>query len=256
MRTTVAIIGLGVVGQAQFRMFSKTGANVFGWDVKLRDEPYPYKRISMADYAVVCVGTPEDVTGRADVSAVFDAIDMIDYKVPVLIRSTVPPGTTDMFSSGRLIAHAPEFLYEGGTGPWRNSDDVPFLILGGTEAARDFFRPHLAPLFPVIHECQAVTAELMKYTANVALAAKVTFVNEMAAIAKSFGVSWEDVRAAWLNDPRITPEHTQMKGFEPGFGGRCWPKDLSALIVAAKDIGYDPEFLKAIEAANRRFRND
>ena len=76
----------------------------------------------------------------------------------------------------------------------------------------------------------------------------------MAGIAKAFGVEWESVRQGWLMDPRITPEYTGMAGFPPGFGGRCWPKDLAALIAAAEDAGYDPEFLTAVQEANGRFR--
>lgn len=255
MRTTVAIIGLGVIGTAQSRMFLRAGCAVVGYDPWLNDS-YPRERIASCDFAVICVGTPQSLDDpRADLSYLLDAMSDLPEGLPALIRSTVPPGTTDSFA-GRLVAHAPEFLYEGGSGPWRESTDVPFLILGGSAKARMFFRPHLAPLFPAIHECDAISAELMKYTANIALAMKVIFVNEMAAIAESFGADWEDVRAAWLNDPRITPQHTQMKGFEPGFGGRCWPKDLSAMIAASEDAGYRAEFLKAIEAANKRFSSD
>ena len=97
-------------------------------------------------------------------------------------------------------------------------------------------------------------AELAKYVANIHWAMRVTFVNEVAAVSEAFGVDWEDTRAAWLQDSRVHPDHTLMAGFAPGFGGRCWPKDLAALIAAASDAGYKAEFLEAIQAANERFR--
>src|SRR5262249_23046760 len=94
---------------------------------------------------------------------------------------------------------------------------------------------------------------LAKYTANLYWATRVTFVNEMAAIASTFGEDWEEVRAAWLMDSRIDPAYTAMEGFPPGFGGRCWPKDLAALIAASGDAGYFPGFLAAVEDENHNF---
>jgi len=261
--TSVAIIGLGYIGQAQFRMFSKAGFDAFGWDV-LSEEPYPYERIAFCDFAVICVGTPQEPDGHADLTYLNDALAMLPPGVPVLIRSTVPPGTTEIVqgSSGpavnfkpRMIAHAPEFMHEREGGAWAESTDVPFLILGGSDEAQDFFLPHLSRLFPRIHQCDVLTAELVKYVVNLYLATRVTFVNEMAQITEQFAGNWTEVQVAWLMDPRITLEYTGMAGFEPGFGGRCWPKDLAALIAASEDAGYDPEFLKAVRTANERFRS-
>ena len=63
-------------------------------------------------------------------------------------------------------------------------------------------------------------------------------------------MDYERVRAAWLSDPRMTSVYTKRAGYPPGFDGRCWPKDLAALIAASIDAGYDPEFLWSIAAAN------
>jgi UDP-glucose 6-dehydrogenase len=73
-------------------------------------------------------------------------------------------------------------------------------------------------------------------------------------VCEAFGADYENVRAAWLSDPRMTAVYTQRAGYPPGFDGRCWPKDLSALIAASTDAGYQPRFLEAVEAANERFR--
>jgi UDPglucose 6-dehydrogenase len=249
-----AVIGLGVVGRAQARMLA--GHDLVGYDIA-SGGAYPRDLVGACDFAVVAVGTPQARDGSADLSGVRGALAALPGHLPVLLRSTVPPGTTARFQAGRRgpVCHAPEFMHERQGGAWAETTDVPFLILGGTPQAREFFRPVLAGFFPKIHECDALTAEIVKYVINLHLAARVTFINEMDAICRAFGADWENVRQAWLMDPRITPEYTGgIAEYGPGFGGRCWPKDLSALIAAAKDAGYVPGFLESVREANERFR--
>jgi nucleotide sugar dehydrogenase len=176
--------------------------------------------------------------------------------MPVLIRSTVPPGTMAGLEKTRsVVAHLPEFLHERRDGAWRDSSDVPFMILGGLPAARDFFLPVLAEVTSApVFLCSGLEAELVKYTANAFLASKVTFVNEMARVCAAFGADWDRVRSGWLSDPRAGESHTHVEG--PGFGGRCLPKDLSAVIKASEAAGYMPEFLWALEEANSRFQHE
>lgn len=252
-----AIIGMGFIGKAQAQMFRKRGDELVTWDVT-DTAPYPRGQIAECDFAVICVGTPPGEGGRAYLGHVYEAFSTLPPAVPVLLRSTVPPGTTDDLQGrdlGRLVAHAPEFMHERDGGAWRECTDVPYLILGGSPAARGFFQPHLEKVFPhPAHQCTALEAELIKYTVNLYWAAKVTFVNEMAGIAAAFGADWEAVREGWLMDPRVSQHYTAMAGFPPGFGGRCWPKDLSALIQASRDAGYLPLHLEAIRKANAWFR--
>jgi UDPglucose 6-dehydrogenase len=249
----VAIIGMGVVGRAQARMF--TGHDVITYDIT---DGVPYPDLGDRDFAVICAGTPARSDGTADLSGPYLALWHLPAGLPVLIRSTMPPHTTDAIQAARpqtAICHAPEFIQERPGGIWRDSTDVPYLILGGTPGSREFFRPRLAEVFPgKIHECSALEAELAKYTANLYWAVRVIFVNEMAGICAALGAQWNPVRDAWLADPRMTPDYTAMDGFPPGFGGRCWPKDLSAFIRAASDAGHEPEFLIAVQEANERFQ--
>jgi UDPglucose 6-dehydrogenase len=251
---TVAIIGMGVVGRAQAKLFG----DVVTYDIADHD-PYPAAEIERSEFAVIAVGTPQSSDGHADLTGVRDAFTALPNRLPVLIRSTVPPGTTNWLREqyrGRLVAHAPEFLTERPGAGRPDSADVPFMILGGREVARDYFRHRIEKVFPgEIHECSAIEAELAKYTANLYWAARVTFVNEMDAICARFGADWEQVRQAWLSDDRINPAYTSMAGFGPGFGGACWPKDLTALITASISAGYEPEFLDGIRKSNHRFRD-
>ena len=250
----VAIIGMGFIGKAQARMLA--GHDLVTWDIA-DGTPYPYDAVHSCHFAVICAGTPALPGGSADLSGVMAAVAAVPGIVPVLIRSTVLPGTTDALAAGRpgLTAHAPEFMYEREGTVWSETTDVPFLILGGTPGAREFFAPMLAEVFPgKVYECSALEAELVKYTGNLYWAARVTFVNEMSRICETFGADWEEVRQGWLMHPWVSPQYTGMAGFGPGFGGRCWPKDLSALIAASTEAGYEPRFLEAVQEANARFR--
>lgn len=250
----VAIIGLGVIGSGQ--------ADMFGDHVAVTYDPvdhctYPKLKIAACDLAIVCVGTPEAIDGRADLAFVEDAIAALPPRVPAVLRSTVPPGTTDRLlgRTGRLYAHAPEFMGENVLHSWQRPVDVPYMIIGGDPESTLFFKTAFTRVFPGdIHECSAAEAELAKYAANLYWATRVTYVNELARVCEQFDVDYENVRAAWLSDPRMTDVYTRRAGYPPGFDGRCWPKDLAALITASEDAGYDPGFLRAIKAANDRFR--
>lgn len=247
----VGIVGLGVIGTAQAQMFAEHDLVTYDPAV---DDAYPPEMAS-CDFVLVCVPTPESPDGSADLTYVEAAASELPPDVPAVLRSTVPPGTTDRVMAGRMYCHAPEFMGENVLHSWRRSTDVPYMILGGDPEATLFFHVCFAQVFyGVIHTCSAREAELAKYAANLYWATRVTFVNEMALICKQFDVDYEKVRAAWLNDPRMTSVYTQREGYPPGFDGRCWPKDLKALIAASEFVGYEAGFLEAIGEANERFR--
>jgi UDPglucose 6-dehydrogenase len=250
----VGIIGLGVIGSAQAELFADH--DLVTYDPATHAE-YPRMDLSKCDLAIICVGTPRAADGHADLTYVGAAIAALPGHVPVVLRSTVPPGTTDRLLGGtdRLYCHAPEFMGENVLHSWQRSSDVPYMILGGDPKSTHYFHERFAQVFRgTIHECTARESELAKYAANLYWATRVTFVNELALICDQFGVDYERVRAAWLSDPRMTSVYTKRAGYPPGFDGRCWPKDLAALIEASTDAGYDPEFLRLVSAANVRFR--
>jgi nucleotide sugar dehydrogenase len=254
----LAIIGMGVVGRAQAQLFDMHDLVTYD---PAQDSKYPVKQIADCECAIICVGTPPLPDGSADLSQLRGAIATLPAGLPVLLRSTVPPGTTDELREqrGSAVCFCPEFLHERKGGSWPASADVPYTILGGKDPDRPGFRHLLLHAYgrrrqSYVHECTAMEAELAKYTANLYWAARVTFVSEMAQIAKTMGVDWENVRRAWTADFRVSSAYTYMDGFEPGFSGACWPKDLSAIIRAASGAGYEPEFLESIQEANERFR--
>lgn len=241
----ITILGQGVVGRAQNAFFA--GHQLVTYDPAV-NKNYPRTKIAGSDFAVVAVPTDQVVR----------AVSRLPRKLPVIVRSTVVPGTMAELrelDSDRKLVHIPEFLHEREGGKWSKVEDVPFLIVGGDGPSLWWARNLLTGRFPgKIWECSAAEAEMVKYVANLHWAVKVTFVNEMAELCQLAGVDWENVRDAWVQDTRVDLSYTRMKGFPPGFGGRCWPENLSILIDWAWRLNHAPGFLEDVEKANDRFR--
>lgn len=251
---TVAIIGYGHVGKAMHKVFP---------DAVLYDPSHGQSDkqiVNQCDLAIICTPTPSKEDGSCDTSIVEETVSWL--KTPlILIKSTVPPGTTDLLKKKykKRICMSPEYYGESNywlPEEWSSVKGWPFIIIGGDKNDAD----EIAQLFVNVLGpkktyalTDAKTAELTKYMENVWGAMKVTFANEFYQIAQTFGVSYIELRELWALDPRVEKLHTAVFDAR-GFGGKCFPKDLSALIQSTKKQGYEPEFLAAIEKSNRRFR--
>lgn len=260
MTKTVAIVGCGYVGQAMARLFERAH------DVTLYDPERGHNdrdAVSRCDLAVVCVPTPESTDGSADTSIVKSVVSWIESPL-ILIKSTVPPGTTDALATQhqKAVHFSPEFIGESRQFVpfWKypNPKDPAmhdFIIVGGplASAVLDFFLPIMSSDTHFI-ACSRVEAELTKYMCNAFLATKVTFCNEFAKISEAFGVDYKKLRELWLLDSRIGPDHTLIFYGQRGFDGKCLPKDVNAIIHAATAQGYDPGVLRAVVIANDGFK--
>lgn len=261
MKPSVAIIGMGHVGKMMSQVL-RPHADLVTYDVAT-DTDYPERELAGCSIALVCVGTPSSPDGSADISDVLDAVSRVPVE-DVLLKSTVPPGTTDYLieKTGKRICFSPEYFGETTFyNPfWENGPaSIPFLIVGGEEKARhrfiDFLLPMLGPN-KVYFQCGAVEAELIKYLENSYIAAKVCLVNEFRKISETLNADWHTIREGWLLDPRVSPYHTAAFSEAPGFGGKCLPKDLRAIIRASIAAGYDPALLSEILSSNQRFRRE
>lgn len=207
--------------------------------------------------AFLCVGTPSDPEGAADLSALqsaADAVAMIAAGPLVLaVKSTVPVGTADRLAdrlgpATRVVAN-PEFLREG-----RAVEDAlrPLRVIVGTEdpAARELMRHIYDPLIddgtPYI-ETDPRTAEVAKHACNAFLAMKVSYVNALARVCELAGADVETVTAAMAADDRIGAAYLEA-GL--GFGGYCLPKDLRAFERAVAALGYDFGLLREVDRVN------
>ncbi len=215
----------------------------------------------------IAVGTPPDEDGSADLSYVLGvaatiAEAMEEPKV-VVTKSTVPVGTADKVAArlgealarrqrgdlGFEVVSNPEFLKEGAA----VADCMrPDRIVIGTASpeAEELLREVYAP-FSRNHDKVIVmdvrSAELTKYAANAMLATKISFMNEIAGLAERLGADVEMVRQGIGSDPRIGYQFIYPG---VGYGGSCFPKDVKALIATAREAGFAPTLLAAVEDRN------
>jgi UDPglucose 6-dehydrogenase len=180
----------------------------------------------------------------------------------VLLKSTVPPGTTEQLiaETGKSICFSPEYIRETHyRGDDWNRDIIsePFTILGGAPEIRQWFIRVLTPFYgpsQLWFQCSAREAEVIKYMENSWLATKVTFVNEFYEICHAMGADWHTVREGWLLDPRVGRSHTAVFEDERGYGGKCLPKDVNAIIAAASALGLEVKLMESVNEANEKFR--
>jgi len=267
-KNKIGIIGYGHVGKAAVDMF-KDDYDILVYDPQYNEERN-FENVSFVSdigdikncvMGVICAPTPANENGECDISIVENSVAQLNVPV-ILIKSTIAPGTTEKLKekTGKRIVFSPEYIGESKYwNPYFNDDmkAVPFVILGGdkkdTQYIHDILLPFLGPT-KTYFQTSSINAEIIKYMENTYFATKVTFVNEMYEICNSFGADWTQVREGWLLDPRVERMHTAVFPDNRGFAGKCYPKDLSALIHASKKVGYSPEFLEGVKKSNERFR--
>lgn len=228
----VLIVGVGNIGS---RLYIEYG--------RLKPHRYdPFKGFNekeegQYDLAFIAVDTPMREDGSCDLTQVETAIAETDAKV-IVLRSTVPPGTTDLLKSrtGKRIVFCPEFY-----GTTQHCDsatfDFNYTILGGEIEDCNEVIQALQDVYDARHRFSvstAKTAELAKYMENTFLAAKVSLCIQFWEIAKQFGVNYAEMRELWLNDARFNRAHTFVYEDHPYWKSHCFDKDLRALTRFSK----------------------
>jgi UDPglucose 6-dehydrogenase len=223
-------------------------------------------RTLTAPVVIIAVGTPSNDDGSANIASVLgvgrEIGQLIDEYTVVVSKSTVPVGTCEELA--RAVQEAagpksvpfdvvsnPEFLKEGAA-----IEDFmrPSRIIVGcsssvaTEVMLELYRP-----FNMNHDrvlrMTPRAAELTKYAANALLATKISFMNEVANICDQLGVDIESVRLGIGSDPRIGHAFIYAGA---GYGGSCFPKDVKALLYAARSNGIEPIMLEATHRRNEQ----
>jgi UDPglucose 6-dehydrogenase len=219
--------------------------------------------VQEAEIVFLAVGTPmRRGDGYADLTYLFEAVDeMARHLNPgtiIAIKSTVPVGTSrDIERRLRelrpdldvVVCSNPEFLREGSA--IRDFTHPDRVLIGcddqrGREAMQRLYQPialRNAPIMFVSPE----SAELAKYAANAFLAMKVTFVNEIADLCEAVGADVQEVATAIGADRRIG---TKFLHAGPGYGGSCFPKDVTALIRTAREAKAPLSLIEQVEKVN------
>ncbi|MFA1611363.1 UDP-glucose 6-dehydrogenase AglM [Halobellus rubicundus] len=232
-----------------------------------------YGAVRDTDATFLALPTPSEADGHIDLSIMEAGARSLgaalaekdDYHV-VVTKSTVVPTTTEEViapilaeESGKVLGQDlgigmnPEFLREGSA----VSDflDPDKIVLGAeSDRAKATLRGVFEPLAeragePPIVETGVAEAEMIKYANNGFLAAKISLANDLANICKEYGIDSEEVLEAIGLDHRIG---AAFLGAGVGWGGSCFPKDVAAIIAAARDVGYEPAMLQAAVEVNDR----
>tara|TARA_R110000824_G_C15191884_1_gene674829 strand:- start:447 stop:1325 length:879 start_codon:yes stop_codon:yes gene_type:complete len=269
-KTKIGIIGQGFVGNAIYEGF-KSYYEVFTYDKYLKEKSNADLEmlVKKSNIIFICVPTPMLSNGKCHTEIVEDVLNDVnnickafdeEEKICV-IKSTVIPGTTKKLNKkfkNISIIFNPEFLTEvNAISDWKNQSRI---ILGGYYKITTKVKPIFAKVFPkiTIVKTDSDYAEMVKYVTNTFLSTKVSFANEIYEICKSLDIDYDKVIEYSQYDDRLGKSHWSVPGPDGdfGYGGHCFPKDLSALIYLAEDLNLKPIVLRAIREKNNKVRNN
>jgi UDPglucose 6-dehydrogenase len=284
-REPIGVIGTGYVGLVTAAGFAEVGNEVWCIDIdaakieRLRNGEIPIYEPGLDELVVkhrgrlhfstdiadaleharllfVAVGTPPTYSGDADLSAVHAVVDAMppSDRHALVMKSTVPVGTGESIKrtfrergkEGFRYVSCPEFLKEGSAvADFLHPDRV---VVGDDgdwagDAVVDLYAPLDAPLV----RTDIASAEMIKLAANAFLATKISFINEIANVCEVTGSNVTEVAKGIGLDDRIGPKFLQAG---VGFGGSCFPKDVSALKQLAGNSGYHFQLLNAVIEVN------
>ncbi len=218
------------------------------------------------DLTFICVQTPADFDGAVNLGYIKNAARDIGkilkeknrYHI-VVIKSTVPPGTTEEIltpllerNSGKKagedfgIVMSPEFLREGiAIKDFLKPDRI--IIGSNDEKAISIVEGIYKSLNCPIFKTNPRTAEIIKYASNIFLATKISFINDIGNICKKLGIDVYEVAEGLSLDHRISP-HFLNAGL--GWGGSCFPKDIRGLVHRSRELGYEPKLVDGVIQIN------
>ena len=255
----IGIVGVGVIGQAVMSVAKSRGIKVLPVDPAL-DQAYTLEGMlaESPDAIFVCLPTPGKPSGECDVSILEQVlVRLVNCECPVISHSTAP-WKFYSYWAGRIknLVHVPEFITAADAEKqYANQQRV---IIGGTSTActiastivDQVMRPATMEYMPIGE------AAFVKYLANSYLATKVVFMNQMAELANTCGLSWTAVAEAAKKDPRLGTSHWQVPGpdGQSGYGGMCFPKDVDSLLSQSDDAGVGLSVLEQVKKANSKLR--
>ena len=255
---TVGIIGNGFVGESQAFAFSPI-ANIRIFDVDPLKTMNTFEEVCESDFVFVCVPTPMK-DGKHDLSYIENVFSKAKKGPIYIIKSTILPLTTKELNEkfDLDIIFSPEFLTE-------RTAKLDMLtqarvIFGGDLSLTSKVVELYEERFMNRHfiETDSTTAEYIKYMNNTFFATKVSVMNEFHRLALKLGVEWDTALHGFAADGRIGDSHLHVPGPDGklGFGGKCFPKDINAMIELANKYGVNMNVLEAAWKTNLELRPD
>lgn len=266
----IGIVGQGFVGNAVYQKF-KNYYDVLTNDLDENKSTATLENLTqMSSTIFLCLPTPMKSDGKCDTSILEKVLDTIDLltdnletKKTIVIKSTIPPGTTEKFNKryeSLDIVFNPEFLTERNAVEDYNNQNR--IILGGPRPATTELKQIFSKVFPKAHiiKTDSTHAEMVKYLTNSFLATKVSFANEIYQICEGLHIDYDKVVEYATYDERLGKSHWNVPGHDGdfGFGGHCFPKDLAALLHLTVELGTINNVLLATSNTNdeiRKFRD-
>ena len=282
-KPTIGVIGVGWVGLVTAACFAETGHPVIAVDINVdkiealrSGAPLPIHEpglpelveanrerltftteidelLGVAQLLFCCVDTPPTYSGDADLSRVEAVVAALpeDGKHALIMKSTVPAGTGAAIRRSKpdlVYVSCPEFLKEGSAvKDFLEPDRVVIGADPGSEWAADAIAAAYEPLGGEIVRTDVASAEMIKLASNAFLATKISFINEIANVCEGVGADVSEVARGMGLDGRIGPQFLQA-GI--GYGGSCFPKDVSALKMLAGNTGYHFQLLNSVIEVN------
>jgi UDPglucose 6-dehydrogenase len=259
----IGIIGQGFVGKAVFDKLSKH-YDVLTYDIneKLCNSSFQIIK-NTCEIIFTCVPTPMNKDGSCHIEILKKIIKKLSSKKGLIIvnKSTVVPGTTKNFNEKFKnidVVFNPEFLTE------RNAKDdyenQTRIIIGGPKSATTKLKMLFVKVFPSAHIIKTGSshAEMIKYFTNSFLATKVSFANEMHELCEILKLDYDKIVEYAILDNRLGNSHWAVPGPDAdfGFGGHCFPKDLSAIIKITEDLKTTNNVLKSVKKTNDKVRKN
>ena len=259
----IGIIGQGFVGKAVFQKFNLF-FKVYTYDIipEICNSSYD-DLVKNCKIIFICIPTPMNKDGSCNVELVRKVLYGLnnETKATIVNKSTIPPGTTDMFQKqfkNLKIIFNPEFLTERNSVEDFNKQDR--VILGGPRPATTDLKQIYSTVFPnaYVIKTGAKHAEMIKYFTNCFLANKVSFANEMYDLCNALNLDYDKVVEYAILDNRLGNSHWSVPGPDGdfGFGGHCFPKDLSAIIKMTDNLGTINATLKSVLKTNDKVRKN
>ncbi len=259
----IGIMGQGFVGNAIYQKF-KNYFDILTYDLDESKCNSTFFDIANCNVVFICLPTPMKKNGECDTSIIENTIkELSDYISvdTIVIKSTITPGTTqrlnDKYSDIDIVFN-PEFLTERNAIEDFNNQNR--IILGGPRPSTTKLKTIYRKIFPKAHiiKTGSTHAEMVKYVTNTFLATKVSFANEIYEICNGLKLDYDKVIEYASFDERLGKSHWAVPGPDGdfGFGGHCFPKDLSALLRLAEDLDTTDNVLSAVEQTNYKVRKN